>query len=92
MMLVGAVLENHLRAACQTFAPNVADDAGIDRFSNAVKASQQAPRYGKNEHKQVVAIAGHRNEVAHGNFNAVAKADVEAHLAYVRRLVRGDFF
>lgn len=80
-VLVGSVLEQHLRKLCDKHAVTLPDRATIDPMNAALV---KAKVYGKNEQKQITAWAGVRNSAAHGTFTEFTADQVKLMIQGVR--------
>ena len=81
-VLIGGVLEEHLRSMCSARGISTARSKGgrktIDNTLNADLA--KAGAYNKLKQKQITAWADLRNNAAHGNYSEYNKADVSGFL------------
>lgn len=84
MVLVGGVLEDHLRKLFGARSPTWKGDPSLSKYNDALYG---AKLYAKTVLSRIQAIAHVRNEAAHGNGAAVKRDDVEDALAYVRRFL-----
>ncbi len=76
-VIVGAVLEDHLRKLCAKYSITLPKNPKLDGM-NADLA--KAGEYGKLEQKQITVWADVRNKAAHGEWGAYKKEQVEAML------------
>jgi hypothetical protein len=84
IVLIGGVLEDHLRKLCDARSLTWKGDGSLSKYNDALYA---ADLYAKTVLSRVQAIAHVRNEAAHGNGAAVKREDVDDALAYVRHFV-----
>lgn len=82
-VIVGCVLEDGLRKACGREGISLPTSPKLD-WMNAELAKQGV--YSKLVQKQITALAGIRNEAAHGNWTAFTKDDVTGMISQVRAI------
>jgi hypothetical protein len=83
-VLVGAVLEDSLRKACERNSIGIKMGAGIEAMNMALS---KAGVYSRLVQKRVTTYAEVRNSAAHGRFDDFLEEDVKEMLLGVRRLV-----
>lgn len=83
MVLIGGVLENHLRKLCDNRALKWTGDGSISKYNDLLHGSL----YDKPTWRRIQSIGDLRNDAAHGNGAAVKVADATDAHKYVGRLL-----
>ena len=86
MVLIGGVLEDHLRQLCESRNMIWSGRGSISEYNNLLKDDL----YKQTIWRRVQAVADVRNNAAHGNIEKVDKEDVSDSLNFVRRVI-ADF-
>ena len=87
-VLVGGVLEEHLRQLAQKHGVPVQDGAGRARKADTINAElKKAGVYNALDQKTVTSWLDLRNKAAHGNYSEYGKDQVELLLAGVRAFI-----
>ena len=87
-VIVGSSLEAHLRKLCEKHEIGTTKPGGASLKASAMNDDlKRAGVYDKNEHKQVTAWLGIRNDAAHGDYDKYDSAKVEMLLMGVRNFI-----
>lgn len=87
-VLVGGVLEEHLRKLCGKFGVPVATPDGKPKKLDTMNADLvKEGAFGKNEQKQITAWAAIRNSAAHAEYTKYSKDDVDLMARWVRNFI-----
>jgi hypothetical protein len=87
-VIVGGVLEQHLRAMAEKRDIEVERDSGKYKKADSLNAElAKAEAYGKLEQKNITAWLGLRNHAAHGEYDKYTKSQVDEMLAGVRSFI-----
>ena len=84
-VIIGSVLEEHLRKLCDKFRIATVLPSGTPKKADALNSELAgASVYTKTDQKSVTAWLGIRNDAAHGNYAQYTKAQVDVMLLGVR--------
>lgn len=83
MVLIGGVLEDHLRRLCEARALAWKGAGGLSKYNDLLRDQV----YPQSTWRRIQAIADVRNEAAHGNGGRVKPDDVEDAIPFVRRVI-----
>jgi hypothetical protein len=87
-VMIGGVLEQHLRKLCDKHSiPTVGTDGKPKKLDVMNAELAKANVYGKNEQKQITAWAGIRNDAAHAHYDKYKKEDVDIMTRWVRNFL-----
>lgn len=87
-VVIGAVLEDALRKLCGKNSITLSDKPKLDRMNaDLVKANV----YNVLTQKKITALAGIRNDAAHGKWESFSPADVEGMLQWTRDFMQRHF-
>jgi len=83
MVLIGGVLEDHLRKLCTNLSLTWSGNGSLSKYNDLLRDNA----YAQPVWRRIQAISDVRNEAAHGNGTAVKRSDVEDALMYIGRLL-----
>jgi len=83
MVMIGGVLEDHLRKACVTRVLTWTGDGSMSKYNDLLHGKM----YDKPTWRRIQQIGDIRNDAAHGQFAKVKREDVEDALKYVERFL-----
>jgi len=84
MVLIGGVLEDHLRKLCGNVCVNISGHGSLGKYNDGLL---QAGVYDKPAWRRLQSIADIRNDAAHGNGTKVNTPDVDDAYKYVSRFL-----
>jgi hypothetical protein len=83
MVLIGGVLENHLRKMCEARSLDWSGKGSISKYNNLLRNEV----YNQAVWRRIQSIGDVRNEAAHGNADQVGESDVKDALNFAIRLL-----
>ena len=83
MVLIGGVLEDHLRKMCETHSLVWSGKGSIAKYNDLLKDKA----YNQAVWRRIQSIGDVRNDAAHGNAKKVDEAEVQDALRFVRRIL-----